>query len=60
MIKQNTHLFLVIIVFFDLIFLIFSYLASRYLTFLDIGLSSWTIKEIIISILIIGFLYISL
>ncbi|OHD34480.1 MAG: undecaprenyl-phosphate glucose phosphotransferase [Spirochaetes bacterium GWD1_27_9] len=55
MLKQNSNIFAAILVFFDFIFLIFSYLLAKYLTF-STGLSFWTFREIVIgSILILAF-----
>lgn len=58
--KQNSHIILVIVVFFDLLFLIGAYLISRYITFYDISFSSWKLKEFLVSSIIIGILFIAL
>lgn len=60
MIKRDNHFIFTFVVFFDFLLLIGSYLLARYLTFFDISLSSWKMKEIIVSSCIIIILFIAL
>ena len=60
MLRRDNHLLIALVVFFDLILLIASYLTARYLTFFDISFSTWKIKELIVSACLIGILFIAL
>lgn len=55
MLKQNSSLFLAVLVFLDLLFLIFSFLLSKYIVLGSIFF--WELKEIIVSSIIILLLY---
>jgi Undecaprenyl-phosphate glucose phosphotransferase len=56
MFKQNSNIFLSILVLIDLVFLAFAYLISRYIVFAGHFLNSFTFKEVlIVSVLIIIF-----
>lgn len=58
MLKENNSFFLAILVFLDLVFLIFSFLVSKYIIYGSIFL--WEIKELIVVSIIILILYLIL
>lgn len=60
MIKRDNHFILASVVFFDLLLLIASFLLAHYFTFFDLSLSSWKIKEAIVSTGLIFILFIAL
>lgn len=60
MYKRISNIALSLVVALDLFILIFSYVFVKYLVYKDVSLSSWTIREILITGVIISFLFILL